>query len=358
MQPVRFLHTSDWQLGMRRHFLTEEALPRYMQARIDAIVAIGRLAGERECEFVGVCGDVFESNQVDRRTVGRALEALAAVPCRVFLLPGNHDPYDIGSIYRAASFHPPGNVTVLTSTDPIEVRPGLEVAGAPWVSKRPGRDPVGEACEKLEPFTGTRILLGHGAALFPKPQIDVDAVRRAIAEKRFAFLALGDRHSYTEVADRIWYSGSPEPTDFDETEPGFVLCVEIDRGGDCRVEPLAVAEWRFVRRPFELGGEEDVAALDEWLRGIERKQNTIVRLDIEGQLTLNDHARFQAALEEARELYAALETRDKVALRPDQLELADLGLSGFARAAAQTLAQQETDEVARDALALLHRLAR
>ena len=34
----------DWQLGMRRHFLDEDALPRYMQARIDVIKSIGELA--------------------------------------------------------------------------------------------------------------------------------------------------------------------------------------------------------------------------------------------------------------------------------------------------------------------------
>jgi len=341
---------------MRRHFLTEEALPRYMQARIDAIVSIGKLARERECDFVGVCGDVFESNQVDRRTVGRTLEALATIPCPVFLLPGNHDPYDAGSIYRARSFKAPKNVTVLTSTDPVEVRPGLEVAGAPWTSKRPGREPVLDACEKLEPFAGTRILLGHGAALHPKPNIDVDAVRRAIDENRIAFLALGDRHSVTKVADRIWYSGSPEPTDFDETEPGFVLQVEIE-GAGCTVEPIPVAEWRFLRRSFPFGGEEDVAALAEWLFGVERKETTILRLDLEGQLTLKNHAHFEEVLNEARELFAALETRDHVAVRPEEFELAELGLAGFARVAAKTLAEEDT-EVARDALGLLHRLAR
>ncbi|MFH1743057.1 MAG: metallophosphoesterase, partial [bacterium] len=89
---LRFLHTSDWQLGMTRHFLAEGAQERYSQARFDAIRTMGRIAKDEECQFMLVCGDVFESNQVDRKTVARALEALKDVPVPVFILPGNHDP--------------------------------------------------------------------------------------------------------------------------------------------------------------------------------------------------------------------------------------------------------------------------
>ena len=45
-----------------------------------------------------------------------------------------------------------------------------------------------------------------------------------------------------------------------------------------------------------------------------------------------------------------------MAVRPDAFELSELGLSGFARASAETLAERN-DETTRDALALLHRLA-
>ena len=176
----------------------EEALPRYMQARVDAITRIGELAKERECDFVAVCGDVFESNQVDRRTVGRALEALACIACPVFLLPGNHDPYNAGSVYKTRAFDAPKRVHVLTSSEPVEVRPGVEVAGAPWTSKRPGRDLVAEAIGALAPFAGVRVLIGHGSALGPKPQIDVAAVERARAEERLHFLdpRRADRQAY------------------------------------------------------------------------------------------------------------------------------------------------------------------
>ena len=122
----RFLHTSDWQLGMTRHFLSEGAQERFSQARFDAIRSLGRIAAEEHCQFVLVCGDTFESNQVDRRTVARALEALRDVPVPVYLLPGNHDPLNAASVIRSSIFieRKPDHVHVIENANPIPVAEG------------------------------------------------------------------------------------------------------------------------------------------------------------------------------------------------------------------------------------------
>ncbi len=101
---VRILHTSDWQLGMKRWFLGDEAGPRYQEARLAVIERMLRLAVDRSCDAVVVAGDVFDDNLVDSRTWRRAVDVLRASPVPVFLLPGNHDPYDPASIYRDPVF--------------------------------------------------------------------------------------------------------------------------------------------------------------------------------------------------------------------------------------------------------------
>lgn len=128
----RFLHTSDWQLGMTRHFLSEGAQERYSQARFDAIRNMGRITNEEKCQFMLVCGDAFESNQVDRKTVARALEALKEVPIPVFILPGNHDPLNAAAVYRSSTFidRKPAHVHVIENASPIKVADGVELVGA------------------------------------------------------------------------------------------------------------------------------------------------------------------------------------------------------------------------------------
>ena len=38
-----FLHTGDWQLGMTRHFFSEEVQARFAQSRFDAIRELGQI---------------------------------------------------------------------------------------------------------------------------------------------------------------------------------------------------------------------------------------------------------------------------------------------------------------------------
>ncbi|MDR1151596.1 MAG: metallophosphoesterase, partial [Bifidobacteriaceae bacterium] len=148
---MRFIASGDWQLGMAARFLDDQARPRFVQARFDAVREIGRLAQERGAAFVVVCGDVFESNQLDRQIVSRTFEALRGFTVPVVLLPGNHDPLDAASIYDSPAFTSgvPDQVHVLRDSEPFEVVPGVEIVGAPWFSKRPERDLVADACAAL-----------------------------------------------------------------------------------------------------------------------------------------------------------------------------------------------------------------
>ena len=371
---VKFLHTADWQLGMTRHFLAGEAQSRFDGARIDAIRAIGALAAQEECSLVVVCGDVFESNQVSRQVIARALEAMAATPTvKFYLLPGNHDPLDASSLYRSPTFtkRKPENVVVLQGTDPVEPEPGVELVPAPWFSKRPLTDLPDATCEGLETSQAVRIVVGHGAIDTLSPDksdpalISLSSLEKRLSSGQVHFVALGDRHSTTDVSrtGRVWYSGAPEPTDYGEVDPGNVLIVEVD---DQHVEvlPKRVGTWQFHRKDWELTGDTDLDALETWLDGLDAKDRAIVKIALVGQVTLAQKARLDRLLEHHAHLLAALETwerRSELVVVPEDADLSDLGLSGFAQDAVgdlSDLAKSADDQavVARDALALLHRL--
>ena len=372
---VKFLHTSDWQLGMTRHFFSEGAQERFSQARFDAIRTLGRIAKEEDCLFMVVCGDVFESNQVDRKTVARALEALKDVPVPVYLLPGNHDPLNAASVFRSNTFvqWKPAHVHVIESAAPLTVVPGLELVGAPWTSKRPVVNPIQEVLEAPLPTSGViRICVGHGAVDLLTPDrespgiIVVAAVEHAIAEGKVHFVALGDRHSVTKVgsSERVWYSGTPESTDFSEKRSGFALVVDIGDGYVVSKE-VQIGQWRFVeRRRADLNSGYDMESLGQWLEKIENKAETIVRLHLVGSVSLSLYGLLENNLLAARDLFAAFEVReDDLLVLPDDADFADLGFSGFADATVQRLRSKimeggDEGATARAALMLLFRLAR
>jgi DNA repair exonuclease SbcCD nuclease subunit len=373
---TKFLHTADWQLGMTRHFLSDEAQARFTAARIEAIATIGALAVDEGCSFVVVSGDVFESNQVERQVVVRSLEAMKATPGVTFyLLPGNHDPLDAASVFRSKSFvdNCPDNVVVLESSDPVVAAEGVEVVGAPWSTKRPLVDLVSRSVAEL-PNKGTlRVVVGHGStdSLSPNPHdpalIALCDLEAAISTGSVHYVALGDRHSTTEVGGtgRIWYSGAPEPTAYDEIDPGNVLIVDVSPDS-VSVERHRVGTWRFVRQDFDVTGTEDCQKVEHFLEEIPDKPRTIVKLALVGQLSLTDMDRLETALNHASDLLGALERwerrSDLVAL-PDDDDFGGLGLSGFAAAGLEDLRELGAGAgddalTARDALGLLYRLAR
>ncbi|MBV8863582.1 MAG: exonuclease SbcCD subunit D [Mycobacterium sp.] len=376
---MRFVHTADWQLGMTRHFLAGEAQPRYSAARRDAVAGLGTLAAKAGAEFVVVAGDVFEHNQLTPQVISQSLEAMRAIEIPVYLLPGNHDPLDASSVYTSALFASecPANVRVLDRAGVHEVRPGLQIIAAPWRSKAPTNDLVAAVLDPLPIDEVTRVLVAHGGVdvLDPdatKPSlIRLAGLEDALARGAVHYAALGDKHSVTEVGStgRVWYSGSPEVTNFDDVEPnpGHVLLVELDETDPQRpvsVEARRVGRWRFVTLRSPVDNSRDVADLDVNLDLMTDKDRTVLRLALIGSLTVTDRAALDACLDKYSRLFASLRVWDShsdLAVIPVDGEFSDLGIGGFAAAAVDELvetARNGNAEVADDAQAALALLLR
>lgn len=377
---MRFVHTADWQLGMTRHFLEGEAQPRYSQARRDAVAGLRDIAADTGAEFVVVAGDVFEDNHLDPRVVGQSLEAMRAIGIPVYLLPGNHDPLDASSVYTSALFKEkcPDNVTVLDCAGVHPVRPGVEIVAAPWRSKRPTTDLLGEVLADLPAAPDvTRIVVAHGGVddLDPDPTrpslIRLATVQDALERGAVHYVALGDKHSRTCVADRVWYSGSPEVTNYDDIEPdpGHVLVVDVDEDDPARpvtVESRRVGRWKFVTLRCQVDNRRDIADLDMNLDQLTDKDRTVVRLILTGALSVTDRAELDACLDRYSLLFAWVglwERHSDIVVVPDDAEFSDIGIGGFAASAVEELVAtarsgdgQEAQD-AQNALALLLRLS-
>jgi DNA repair exonuclease SbcCD nuclease subunit len=154
----------------------------------------------------------------------------------------------------------------------------------------------------------------------------------------------------------VWYSGAPEATDFDELDPGNVLVVDL-AADDIRVTPHRVGRWRFLRRTVEVDTADDVDSLAAWLAAVPDKPETIVRIHLTGTVSLAAKARLEAVLDDVTPSFAALDVWGDVLALPDDDDLSELNLTGFA---AKALAELEESEDADDraALSLLYRLAR
>lgn len=387
MTHTTFIHTSDLQLGMRRKFLSPEAQSRFDDARLRSVTRLGEIAQDRGVEFIVVAGDVFEHNSLEPTTLGRALEALRKLPVPVYLLPGNHDPLVADSIFHRTEGI--DGVTVLADSDPVQVREGVEVVGAPLLTKHASEDLCAKAIRDLEPTDGIRILVGHGQAEGfgeedAQALIDVAALDEAISRGVIDYVALGDTHSTAALSasERIWFSGAPETTDYFDRTPGVAggevdsgnaLVVSVVKDGgraNVEVEKVQVGTWTFEARSWEVADAEDVAGVIEDLKAYPEKDRTVIKYALTGTLGLEATRTLERELAELEPVFAALYPRERLMslhLEPDDEEMENLPLTGFAKEAMRELVGQAASDsggddtqrgTARDAVNLLFRLSK
>lgn len=368
MTATTFIHTSDFQLGMTRWFLKGEAQGRFNDDREAAIVRLGELAEETGAEFIVVAGDVFEHNALSRDILARATEMFKRLPVPVYVLPGNHDPLVADSVFYKTSAE---NVHVIADSEPIQVAPGVELVGAPYLSKRANHDLVRQALEPLEPAAGIRIAVGHGQVDSRSAEDDADTIDLAFVEDCLDrgvidYLALGDTHSTASLGTtgRVWFSGSPETTDYRETstgggeaDSGNALVVRV--GDKVDVDKRRIGRWTFEALDAAVDSAEDVERFLARLGEYPDKVRTAVKYSLRGTLGVEAHARLQRGLDEYEAVFASLRPRERTMdlyLEPSEEELASLDISGYAAEALHELLDNREDPVARDAANLLFRL--
>ncbi|MEZ5352854.1 MAG: metallophosphoesterase [Bryobacteraceae bacterium] len=226
---MRLLHTADWQIGMKAAHLGVAAW-RAREARLDAAREIPRLAAEHRVDLIVVAGDTFEHNGVDRRAVREVAEMLQRAPCPVYVLPGNHDPLETGSVWEQPVWSESGNVEVLRVPEPVDAGAAI-LYPCPLTERWSNNDPTAWIPSALgADLAADRIHIGvaHGSiAGVP----NAERGHPVAAAHSLDYLALGHWHS-TAIYGRTAYSGTPEPSRFGERESGNVLLVDIERGAE------------------------------------------------------------------------------------------------------------------------------
>ncbi|AKK10859.1 metallophosphoesterase family protein [Corynebacterium uterequi] len=373
MTEITFIHTSDLQMGMRHRRLGEEQ-GVFDNSRLRAIDKLGHLAREQGAAFIVVAGDVFDANSLDRKVTSRVTDALSALEVPVYLLPGNHDPLVAGNIFKHTE--PLANVHVIRDSVPQTVADGVELVGAPLLTKHSAVDLVREALEPLTPSATIRIAVGHGAveafgdASHPN-LIDLGYVEERIADGTIDYLALGDTHSTRQLGEsgRTWYSGAPETTDFrddstaggGESDSGNALVVTLTSGVDGRhatVVKHRIGEWTFDALAAELNSRADVDAWLSRLRAYPAKNYTMIKYSLTGVLSLRDREYLDAEMGALAPSFASFYERVRLhnlLTQPTPEELDALAVGAVTRAAVTELASDD-DPVAHDALNLMYRL--
>ncbi len=388
---IKFIHTSDWQLGMTRWFLPVDAQARYCDDQFQCIEELGRLADETGSQFIIVAGDIFDTLLPGSKIINRFIDSVGKISVPVYLLPGNHDPYRPGSVWlhQLLGNRLPKNVIVISDECPRELaKLGVEIIGAPFYAKKPAPEPVGTLISNLD-HQGEfdkgvfRIIVGHGQVESvsydsgdsednSESRIEKSILEKAVESGRIGYIALGDRHSVTSVgpSGRIFYSGAIQATDFGEIRPNYVLIVEVSDNHGVEVTERTVGKWNFLEKEVEINSQEDVDHLSSWLDNQDNKSRCVVKLVPQGSISLAVNFALEDVINNARDTFAGVifsKGRNELRVLPNDSDQQSLELTGYAHSAYQELLEfassQEEDtsldeskesNTVLDALKLLH----
>lgn len=338
---IRFLHTADWQIGMK----AAHAGPAAETVRSERLKAAWRVveeARQREVDFLLVAGDTFEDNAVDRVLVQKVADTLAHFSGPVYIIPGNHDPLVPGCVWDHPAWNASPHVRVLREASPVDFAAGT-LYPCPVLHKHSLNDPTGWI--NAHASTGVAIGIAHGTVEgVMQDAADYPIRRDAAAGCGLDYLALGHWHSTSLFPDangvvRMAYAGTHETTRFGERDSGNVLLVEIERRGAApRVTPLRTGGLRWEVQEEELRTASDVARLRERIEGWSDPGRTLLDLRLQGVTCRESQAELLRIDEllRARFLFGRLDAASLVPAPDDDSWLADVP-AGVLRAVADRL---------------------
>ena len=378
------LHSADWQIGKPYGRLSDpDKRSRLRQVRLEAIERLAALAASSTAELVLVAGDLFDSPTPSASDVSAVCAAIGAIGCGVLVIPGNHDHGGAGTIWQSALWRDEqgrraANLQLLLERQPL-VLEQLVVLPCPLLQRHDSNDPCGWL-NQLDwaalPAAKPRLVLAHGGVTgFAGTDLDDDNPASTPNRidltapwlEQVDYVALGDWHGTKAVNAKAWYSGALEPDRFarsDDYVSGQVLRVTLQRDALPQVSPLASGAIGWHQLSQELGGDADLALLEQRVETLlgERVGQDLLLLELSGQLSIGGQQRLDAMLARWSAQLLRLKLRNSVGLQADAAELAALGqrddaplVALVAQQLQRQLAQQPGDAALSQALLELHR---
>ena len=255
---MRFVHTGDFHIGRipEKEFSFAQQRSREIFETFEKIVTYTK---EIDADLLLIAGDLF-----DCRPKVRELKEVCSVLSRlgrthVVITAGNHDYVGEKSAYLGFAW--PENVTFIDSSVPTGVYfedINTEVYGFSYHS----RNVYDNVTADVQPENPDHIniLMVHGGDAADVP-IDI----KQLVQSDFDYIALGHIHKPDRLAENMFFCGSPEPLDRNETgSHGFMTGV-IEEGTDA-VKCFNFVDFsgrKYIKKTFEITPDMAGSSLKE-----------------------------------------------------------------------------------------------
>ncbi len=281
---ISFIHTADVHLDAP---LTQWA-SLYEQRQFDfrqTMQTIRDLVVEKQVDFWFIAGDLLEYHGGRRSTALFLCELFASIdPVPVFIAPGNHDPWQTGSLYQTLEW--PANVIFFTPEWGVFEFPekSCVVYGWGFPQAHVHDSPLQHFPGKL-PGYQVHFMVLHGTVLTAETSEHQPYAPLAFADLSGAgmdYIALGHIHKpaeFTGPQGTVFaaYPGSPEGLSRKEANARHVLYGRVKEDGRLTLQRLPVATRVIHKLEVEINGVETAEKL---LQLVSRRLNDADPKDI------------------------------------------------------------------------------
>lgn len=234
MKKIKILHCGDMhfdtpfkELDSRISIVSKDEL-------LEVLSIIINICKDNSVDIMLMAGDIFDNLTVNKKTLAFIKEQLEKISdIKVFISPGNHDPYNTNSFYKMIEW--PSNVHVFKGGMEKVYIEELDtvVWGAAFNKSHIKSSLLKEVKAEVNHINlmvlHGEISQGEGGNVYNPITLN------DIGESGVDYLALGHRHSYTGILRErntcYAYCGCPQGRGFDENGDKGVILGEIYEGG-------------------------------------------------------------------------------------------------------------------------------
>lgn len=233
MDKIKILHFADIHFDTPFRDLSLSISEERKEELRETFGKIIDKAIENKVDIILAAGDLFDNTTVMKTTLDYMVKKFKeAKDIKIFISPGNHDPYNVKSFYTLVKW--PENVHIFKEAyETVEIEELNTIVHGIGFSKLHERTSLLKGI-KASDKNYINLMVLHGDISSNGSNDYNPLTLEEIGESHMDYIALGHRHSFSGILREgntyYAYSGNPEGRGFDETLEKGVIMGEVSKG--------------------------------------------------------------------------------------------------------------------------------
>ena len=279
---MKFVHIADVHFDMPFTVLNKNGLAekRRLDQR-DVFEKVIKYIKENNIELLFIAGDLYENEYVRKSTIDYINNSFKQIPnTRIFITPGNHDPYIKNSYYNKYEWNE--NVKIFTNLEKVPVD-NVNIYGYGFTSFYSKTIDLPENLDDSK----VNILLMHADLNGTSNEFGEynPILESKLNNSNFDYIALGHIHkSNIEENKKIVYPGSLISGGFDELgKHGMVVGTIDSENKDIKTEFIPLDNKEFIELQFDISNISSKEELIEQINKIQLEDDKYYKIILVGE---------------------------------------------------------------------------